>query len=405
MTPFGKYPDRGLKSLADEAVRNALSDAGAAPADIEMAAVGNAVAGLITGQECIRGQVVLRQSGIGEIPIINVENACAGASTAFHVAWQAVSAGSVDIALAVGVEKLTHPDKAMSLKAFSAAVDVEQMQQIQQRVNAVGRSQEAAKAEAAAAEAEGGKPKRSMFMDIYAASVRAHMQRYGTTKEQMAKVAVKSHKFGSLNPYAQYRNIMSLEEVLDDVPVSDPLTRAMCSPIGDGAAAAVLMSEAAAARLGFTDRPRVLASVLTSATLPDTGHASAEQRAIRKAYEVAAVDPSDLDVVEVHDATSPAELLAYEDIGLCAPGDSGKLIDTGATDLGGTCPVNTSGGLVSRGHPVGATGLAQIAELYWQLRGQCGDRQVDGAKVGLAQNGGGFMGNDSAAQAVTILAR
>lgn len=409
MTPFGKFPDRGLKSLASEAVRNALEDVGLGPADIELATVGNAVAGLITGQECIRGQVVLREVGIGEIPIINVENACAGGSTALHVAWQAVAAGAYDIAIALGVEKLTHPDKATSLKAFSAAVDVEQMQQIQQRVNAVGRSVEPGQIPEARIdrEAEGGeaKPKRSMFMDIYAASVRAHMQRYGTTKEQMAKVAVKSHKFGALNPYAQYRNEVTLEEVLNDVPVADPLTRSMCSPIGDGAAAAVLLSEAAAKRLGLTDRPRILASVLMSATLPDTGHASSEKRAILKAYEVAGVEPADLDVAEVHDATSPAELLAYEDLELCPPGESGKLIDEGVTDLGGSCPVNTSGGLVSRGHPVGATGLAQVSELVWQLRGMCGDRQVEGAKVALAQNGGGFMGNDSAAQAVTILGR
>lgn len=399
MTRFAKHVDRGLKDLSAEALGVALKDAGIEPGRIELAVVGNAVAGLITGQEMIRGQVVLRDCGIGGIPIINVENACAGGSTALHVAWQMIRAGAADIALALGVEKLTHPDKARSLMAFSAAVDVEHAAQIKARMETLG----ADASNQPAAEGSDGAPKRSMFMDIYAASIRVHMQRYGTTKEQLAKVAVKSHRFGSLNPFAQYRDTVTVEDVLSARPVADPLTVMMCSPIGDGAAAAILLSERAARELGLVGRPTIRASVLRSGTLPGEETPSAEVRASRAAFEQAGIGPDDLDVVEVHDATSAAELMCYEDIGLCERGESGRLIDEGATDLGGRIPVNTSGGLVSRGHPVGATGLAQICELSWQIRGMAGDRQVAGARVALAQNGGGFVGNDSAAQVVTIL--
>lgn len=398
MTPFGKFHERGLKSLTEEAVTTALGDAEISPDEVRTAFVANAVAGLITGQECIRGQVVLRACGIGGIPIVNVENACASSSTAFHLAWSTVASGQAEIALAVGMEKLTHPDKALSLAAFSSAVDVERALEIRDQVNAV-----APDGGPDTSTENGGD--RSMFMDIYAAGIRNHMQRFGTTREQIANVAVKSHRFGALNPYAQYRKEMTVEEVLSDRPVAMPLTRSMCSPIGDGAAAAVVMSQEAADRHGLGQRPKVLASTLQSADLPARDTPSAERRAVALAYEMAGIGPMDLDVAEVHDATSPAELLAYEDIGLCPPGDGGKLVDEGATDLGGRCPVNTSGGLVSRGHPIGATGLAQIVELVWQLEERCGDRQVPGARIALAQNGGGFMGNDSAAQAVHILAR
>jgi acetyl-CoA acyltransferase len=393
MTPFGKFADRGLKALAGEAVAAALLDSGIDGCDLQYAAVGNAVAGLITGQECIRGQVMLRAAGVGEIPIVNVENACASGATALYVAWQAIRAGTADVALALGAEKLTHEDKARSLAAFSAAVDVEQAVQGDER-EPWSKSL-----------ASHRNPKRSMFMDIYAAAIRAHMRRYGTTKEQLARVAVKSHRFGSLNPLAQYRRQVTIEEVLGDVVVADPLTRMMCSPIGDGAAAAVLVSAGFARRQGLIDRPKIVACASTSGNFPDGEGPSAEQRAIALAYEQAGLGPEDLDVVEVHDATCPAELLAYEDLGLCAEGDSGRVIDDGHTDLGGRCPVNTSGGLVARGHPVGATGLAQICELSWQLRGLASSRQVSDPQVALAQNGGGSLGNDSAAQVVTVLVR
>lgn len=401
MTKFGKFLDRGLKSLAQEAVGDALKDAGVETSDVQLAVVGNAVAGLITGQECIRGQVVLREAGIGGIPIFNVENACASASSAFHLAWQQVSSGRVDVALALGVEKLTHPDKAVSFRAFSSAVDVELVMALMEAL----KPPEGADAPAASGgeeKKEGGGGGKSMFMDIYSAIIRGHMDKYGTTQEQIAKVAVKSHYHGSLNPRAQYQDEVTLEEVLASREVSYPLTLLMCSPIGDGAAAAVLMSPEYARSKGVTG-PKVAASVVVSGGLPGVATELAEERAGKLAYEMAGLGPDDVNVAEVHDATAAAEILAYEDLGFCGRGEGGRMVDEGATTLGGRLPVNTSGGLVSKGHPVGATGIAQLCEITWQLRGEAGPRQVEGARVGLTQNGGGFLGNDAAAQAVHVL--
>ncbi len=398
MTKFGKFHDRGLKSLAGEAVNDALKDAGLETSDVQLAVVGNAVAGLITGQECIRGQVVLREAGIGGIPIFNVENACASASSAFHLAWSQVSAGRVDVALALGVEKLTHPDKAVSFSAFSSAVDVELVMQLMEALKNVPKP-EAAEGEKPGGGGGGGK---SMFMDIYAAIIRGHMAQYGTTQETIAKVAVKNHHHGALNPRAQYQEEVTVEEVLASREVAYPLTLLMCSPIGDGAAAALIVSPEYARRKGL-EGPKVAASVVVSGNLPDSTDELAEPRAAKLAYEMANLGPDDIDVAEVHDATAAAESRAYEDLGFCARGEGGRLVEDGVTTLGGALPVNTSGGLVSKGHPVGATGIAQLCEITWQLRGDAGARQVEGARIGLTQNGGGFLGNDAAAQAVHIL--
>jgi acetyl-CoA acetyltransferase len=410
MTKFGKFLDKSLKQLGAEAVRECLQDAGLKPSDIDAAFVGNAVAGLITGQECIRGQVVLRECDFGEIPIFNVENACASAASAFHLGWQAIAAGQAECVLALGMEKLTHPDKSLSLRAFNAAVDVELVARIQEAMKppeppeSPSDSTKNKKESPENAGASGSQ--RSMFMDIYAAAIRMHMKTYGTTQEQMAWVASKNHHHGALNPRAQYREEVSVEEVLASRVIAWPLTLLMCAPIGDGAAAAILVSEERAKAMGIIGRaPRVAASVVRSGSHPAHGQPSAERRAAKAAYEMAGIDPLDVDVAEVHDATAPAEIMAYEDLGFCAEGEGGKLCDERATALGGRLPVNTSGGLVSKGHPVGATGIAQICELTWQLRGEAGQRQVEGAKVGLAQNGGGFLGNDAAAQAVHILVR
>lgn len=401
LVPFGKYPDRGLKSLAAEAVSNCMQDAGIGPGEIQFAFVANAVGGLITGQECIAGQVALQPLGIGGIPILNVENACASGSSALFLGVQAIKAGQADIVLALGMEKLTHPERRVTMAAFGSGVDVELRRQRRSSTEPVDEKRDASD--------EGGtgskRVKGSVFMDIYAARIRRHMEAYGTTAEQMAAVSVKSHKFGSLNPYAQFRTPVTVEQVLNDKVVASPLTVMMCSPIGDGAAAALIVSEDFARSRGLGSRPRIVASVLTSASVPEKTGDAAEERAIRAAYEQAGIGAGDLDVAEVHDATSPAEMLLYESLGLCEPGGSGKLVDTGATDLGGVCPVNTSGGLVSRGHPIAATGLAQIAELSWQLRGECGDRQVESARVALAQCGGGYVGGDVAAETVHILVR
>ena len=399
MTNFGKFLDRSMKDLAGEAVKSALDSAGVDKNKLEVAVVGNATSGLITGQEMIRGQVALRDMGIGGIPIINTENACASSSTAFHVAWMYVASGMYDVALAVGMEKLYHEDKRRSFQAIGSAVDVEWMQQMAAQATA---AQENGDHGENPAPEEGAGEKRSMFMDFYAAFARQHMQKYGTTKEQYARVAVKNHYHGSLNPHAQYREVYSLEDVLASPPVAEPLTRLMCSPIGDGAAAAIIVSAEKAKQ--FTTKPVfVRASVLGSGMDRNPGDPDITSRVAQKAYAMAGVGPEDLNVVECHDASAPAELVLYEELGLCGPGEGGKHIDTKATYFDGPIPVNTSGGLISKGHPIGATGIAQIYEIWTQLRGEAGDRQVRSPKVGLTENGGGMVKGEAAALSVHIL--
>ncbi|MFZ0890560.1 MAG: thiolase family protein [Candidatus Binataceae bacterium] len=404
MVKFGKYLDTSMKVLARDAVNNALKAAGVEARQLEAAAVGNAMAGLITGQECIRGQVVLREMGIGGIPIVNCENACASSATAFHLAWLYVASGMYDVTLALGMEKLYHADKRRSFAAIGSAVDVELMQQLVAQMNA---EQERIKAERAARgeapKAGGGAGEsRSMFMDFYAAGARAHMKRYGTTKEQFARIAVKNHRNGSLNPHAQYQEVYTLEDILNSPVVAEPLTRLMCSPIGDGAAAAILCASSIAPR--FTSKPvKVMASVLSSGSDHSPDEPGIVPRVANRAYELAGVSPSDVGVIELHDASAPAELMTYEELGLCKPGEGGKLIDEGVTEITGRIPVNPSGGLLAKGHPVGATGVAQISEIFWQLRGEAGKRQVKNPKIGLTENGGGMVRNEAAALSVHIL--
>jgi len=399
MTHFGKHMDTGLKALGAEAVKRALADAGIEQDALEAAYVGNAAAGLVTGQESIRGQVILRSIGLGRIPVVNVENACASASTALNQACAMVTAGLYDVVLALGVEKLYHPDKKKSFGAFSGAVDVEAMQVIM-----AGLRQNAEEGGAKSASSGAGE-KRSMFMDIYAAMARRHMQKYGTTAAQFAGVSAKNSFHGSMNPRAQFREALTVEEVLAAPMIAEPLTRPMCSPIGDGGAAVVVVSEKKARELGIERPVRVATSVLHSGWDHGIDEPGTVELCSREAYEEAGVGPEDLDVIECHDASAPAEVSAYESIGLCPKGEGGDLIDTGATRLGGRIPVNTSGGLLRKGHPVGATGIAQIVELTEQLQGRSGERQVEGAKVALAHNGGGTIGTDAAAMCVTILTR
>ena len=399
MTRFGKHMDTGLKALGREAVEVAIADAGIDKEKIDAAFVGNAMAGLITGQECIRGQVVLRSAGIGAIPVVNVENACASASTALHQANAMVAAGIYDVVLALGVEKLYHPDKKRSFAAIGSAVDTEEMAEIMANLKKNASAQGAVEASSGAGE------KRSMFMDFYAASARAHMKRYGTTARQFAAVAAKNAQHGALNPKAQFRKALTVDEVLAEPMIAEPLTRPMCSPIGDGAAAALIVSEAKARELGIAQPVYIDACVLRSGWDHAPDEEGTVERCTREAYEKAGVGPEDLDVIECHDASAPAELTYYEQFGLCKPGEGGALIDSGDTHIGGRIPVNPSGGLLRKGHPVGATGLAQLAELVEQLRGQSGPRQVEGARVAMMQNGGGTVGGDAAAMCVTVVTR
>ncbi len=399
MTPFGKHMDRGLKSLGAEAITAALADAGLDGSQLEAAYVGNASAGVVTGQESIRGQVILRSMGLGRIPVINVENACASSSTALNQACAMVSAGCYDVVLALGVEKLYHQDKSVSFGAFTGAVDVEALDSLLESLG------QGAPAASVTTESSGGAGKsRSMFMDVYAQVARAHMAAFGTTVEQFASVSAKNSFHASLNARAQFRDALTTEEVLAQPMIAEPLTRSMCSPIGDGAAAAVVVSEAKARQLGIHRPVRVVSSVLRSGwdhgpAEPGTGEVCSAE-----AYEEAGIGPEDLSVVECHDATAPSEIFAYEALSLCPRGEGGRLVEDGVTRLGGRCPVNPSGGLLRKGHPIGATGIAQIVELTEQLQGRSGDRQVEGATVALAHNGGGTIGPDAAAMCVTILA-
>lgn len=394
MTRFGKYPDKGLKELSREAVGEALAAAGMDKRALEVAIVGNAAAGIITGQECIRAEVVLREMGIDKIPMINTENACASSSTAMQLGWLYVASGMYDVALVLGVEKMYIEDKAKSMAAFSAGVDVEQLRVIMHQVKPPSEK-------TAGAESGAGKS-RSLFMDLYAAGARAHMARYGTAKEQFARVAVKNHYNGSLNPHAQYRERYSLEEILASPLVAEPLTRLMCAPIGDGAAAAILVSGDKARQ--YTTKPVwVRGSALVSGSDNPAADGKISARAAQRAFQMASVTPRDVNVIELHDASAPAELMLYEELGLCPEGEGGRLVDEGITELGGALPVNTSGGLIAKGHPVGATGVAQVFEIWLQLRGQAGDRQVPAAKVGMTHNGGGMVRGEAAATAVHIL--
>ena len=399
MTRFGKQMDKTLKGLAGEAIKLALADAGMDKSALQAAWMGNAAAGVVTGQEMIRGQVALRDMGIGRIPVVNVENACASSSTAFQQACAMVTAGLYDVVLACGSEKLFHEDKARSFAAFTSAVDVEDpdgaLHVLERMAAEIGESFDAASAGV----------NRSIFMDIYSVMARKHMKQFGSTKEHFAMVAAKNSFHGSMNPRAQFQELLSVADVLAARTIIEPLTLPMCSPIGDGAAAVILVSERKARELGLRSKVRVAASALVSGWDFTQPGESVGALAAQQAYAEAGLGPDDLSCIELHDASAPSELVAYEYLGLCEPGGSIALIETNATRLGGRIPVNTSGGLLRKGHPVGATGCAQIVELTEQLQGRSGPRQVEGARIALAHNGGGAIGTDAAATVVTILTK
>lgn len=378
MTRFAKQPSRSLKDLTAEAVTSALKDAGTAVDDVEAAFFGNAVAGTLTGQEMVAGQVCLRPLGLGGVPVINVENACASASTAFHLAWQSVATGVHDVVLAAAAEKMTHDDKDRSFSAIGGSVDVET-------------TPEALPAG------------RSFLMDLYAQRALRYLDESEATREDFARVVVKNQYHGKYNPASQYGFDVTVEKVLQSRAIVDPFTLMMCSPISDGAAAAVLV---AADRWPADGGPviEVLASEVASQPA-ETSATSVTTLAATAAYDTAGVGPSDIDCVEVHDAAASAELVIYEQLGLAAAGAGALLIRSGATRLGGRIPVNTSGGLLARGHPIGATGLAQLVEVVLQLRGAAGPRQVPDARLALAQNAGGWHLNDNFASVVHILGR
>jgi acetyl-CoA acetyltransferase len=400
MTRFGSAPGSTVRSLAIAAVDEALADAAVEVGDIDMVVFANAGEGVLTGQEMIRGQVAFHHYGFGGIPMMNVENACASASTALQVAYMAVGSGAAEVVVAVGAEKLTNPDKRRTMAVFSAAVDFDDMPQLREQVQrdmlGIGGHEGDERAEG---------PVQSALMAVYAATARRFFARGGGSVDDAAAVAVKNRAHAASNPRAQFCEPLTIEQVLTSRMIADPLRLLMCSPVADGAAAVVVCSEERARSLGAVPPVRIDASVLRSGGSGDIEIDGAVRRASTAAYEAAGVGPADLDVVEVHDAAAPAELLTYEQLGLCQSGGAPGMLANGTTRLGGRCPVNPSGGLLSRGHPVGATGLAQIVELVDQLRGRCGPRQVDGARVALAQNSGGHLSGEEAVAVVTILSR
>jgi acetyl-CoA acetyltransferase len=404
-TPFGKHADKSFHDLVRQAYTELLADAGMTTGDaalIEQAWFGNCGLGQ-WGQGGIRGQVCftpLVEEGLfpQHVPMINVEGACATASFAFHGAWKDVLSGQVQMSLALGVEKLVSPDNPARLAAiFDTGIDQLQPQRWRDYYTRAG--------QAAGKPFETG-PGRTMFMDTYAMQAAWHMKTHGTTQRQIAVGAAKNHHHGSLNPKAQYRFELTVDEVLADRSVSWPLTRAMCSPLGDGAAAALLCSEAGLAHLSPAARSRavkVRTSQLSGGIYRALDAPGLSRVAADKAYAKSGLTAADIDLVELHDATSFCGIFQLEMLRLCPDGQGGRFVESGATALGGRLPVNVSGGLVSKGHPVGATGLSMVHEVCLQLRGEAGVRQVAGAEIGLIENGGGVMGFDEAACAVHIL--
>ena len=399
MLRFNKYPEKTVRGMGVEAVNLALEDADLKKDDIQAAYVSNTFWGMYSNQHSIRGEIILRDMGIDGIPIVNCENACAGASTAMNLGYTAIKAGMCDVILALGTEKITHENKAISLGAYASCMDVERFDRQIALFEEVSKTLKPVPQEGQSAPGEG----RSIFMDAYAMGARWHMDRFGSTQRQLAVICSKNHYHGSLNPLAQYQQDMTVEEVLADRPVAYPLTRAMCAPVGDGAAAAILCSEGFLKKLKDARPVRILASVLGSGKERSLDGEDIGERLSKLAYNIAGLGPKDIHVAELHDATSYGELHQSEVMGFCPIGEGGPFAETGATSLGGRIPFNTSGGLECRGHPIGASGLAQIHEIVTQLRGEAGKRQVVGARIGLTENGGGNLGVEEASMTIHIM--
>lgn len=402
MTPFGRLLETSIKDMTRQAVDAALADAGLGAEALRGAYFSNASQGHMERQHMIRGQIALRAMGIGGIPVVNVENACASGSSAFQLAVNFVRSGEGEVALAIGAEKMYSRDRDLMFSVFDSGWDVSEAKAITERLLGLGRGIEPPPGTTS--------PKPySVFMDVYAAFARYHMKRFGTTQRQLAAVAAKNHRHSVHNPLSQYRDPYTIEQVLAAPPITYPLTLPMCSPISDGAAAAVVCSGAALRRPGIDARRaiRVLASVLQTGSDRDPAQIDKHCTALaaRRAYERAGVGPKDISLAEVHDATAMGEIIQIENLGFCAFGEGGPVSERGDTTIGGRIPVNPSGGLESKGHPVGATGLGQVHELVTQLRGEAGARQIAGARLALAENGGGLQGIEEAVACVTILGR
>lgn len=400
MTPLGKHLDRSVKQLTAQAVDAALTDAGVRRQAIDAAWFCNTRQGVLEGQHGIRGQAALRAYGFESIPIFNTDNACASSSSGLMQAYAAVRAGLHEVALVVGAEKMNYPEQREAMfEAFKGSWDRELAEQHMAALLATG---EALPLPPQALAATG---ERSVFMDIYAAQARAHMHRFGTTQRQIAAVAAKNHWHSQWNPKAQYRHPMTIDEVLNDKLVAWPITRSMCAPMSDGACAIVVAAEGVLQRFDARRAVRIRGMGVSSGSQREASQVERHltRVAALRAYEMAGLGPQDVSVAELHDASAIAEILHMENCGFCDYGQGGAMVESGATRLGGRLPVNVSGGLHSKGHPIGATGAIQVHDLVVQLRGEAGDAQVRGARIGLAENGGGFHGLEEAACVVTVL--
>lgn len=402
MTVFGRHPARSVADLAREALDGALKDAGCERADIGAAYYAGMTNGPLQGQISIPGQVVFARIGLQGIPVFNVENACASGSSAMHLALQSLRAGATDVALALGAEKMNIPEKAKAFALFEAGWDVSRAEENYQTLIRMGQGVTPPPG------SESDKP-YSRFMAIYAALCRHHMHTYGTTQRQIAAVSAKNHMHSVHNPYSQCRQPFTVDQILAAPPITYPITLPMCAPLSDGAAAAIVCTGAGLRRIGADPRRciKVAASVIRSFTHRplDRPDLNIGRLAASQAYEIAGLGPEDMDVAEVHDASAMGEIIQAENLGLARLGEGGPCAERGEFTLGGRIPINTSGGLESKGHPLGATGIGQLYELVTQLRGEAGARQVEGARHAIQENGGGLQGVEEAALAIHILSK
>ena len=398
MTRFGKHRHESVKSLTAAAVTQALADCSIPPERVGAAFFANTVQGELEGQLMIRGQIALRPLGFEGIPIINVENACASGATAVNLAVNHIRSGSADLALAVGVDKMISPDRELMFGIFDGAWDVHDAEAGRARLLSLG---SAIKPPVGVSEQKD----RSFFMDVYAAFAKAHIAAFGTTQRQIAKASAKNHCHSALNPNAQYQHPLTVDEVLKAQEIIWPFTSPMCAPVSDGAAAVLICSEDVLKELPNPRPVKILASQIKTGVdrTPMEFEKNVSHLVAQAAYNEAGVGPEDISCAEIHDATAFAEIQQVESLMFTSFGRGGELIESGACGIGGRIPVNTSGGLQSRGHPIGATGIAQLHELALQLRAEARDRQVEGARLAIAENGGGLYGIEEASVAVTIL--
>lgn len=401
MTPFGIHSDKTVGDLAREAAQGALQDANIDSTLVESVFFANTAQGSMEGQHALKGQHALRQIGFDGSAIFNVEAACAGSAVAFNLAYLQVASGAVDVCMAIGAEKLHTDDREKRLSVFAQPLDLAAVTKF---VNQYMPEVEDVQPPAGTVIDDS---MRSVFLDTYAVLARKHMKKYGTTWEQIAKVSEKNHRHSTMNPLAQFQKEIPLEKILGARVVAWPLTLPMCAPVSDGAAAAILCSAEALERIKSSRHLKVLATQAVGGANRDLNdpQGAAMLKAANKAYAQAGIKPADVSVAEVHDASAYAEINLIEMIGLCPIGEGGKFTESGATTLGGKVPVNTSGGLQSKGHPIAATGIGQIYELALQLRNEAGQRQVPDARYAVAACGGGFMGVEEAIACVTILGR